>query len=227
MKDKCYTVYMHICPNGKKYIGITRRNPEDRWNKGQNYRFNKHFTNAIKKYDWSNIQHIILFTNLSKEQAEQKEIELIAKYKTTNQKNGYNIENGGNSIGKHSDSVKKKMSESQMGEKNHNFNKPHTKEWKEYMSKIMSGKNNGFYGKTHTKEVREKLRKAHLGKPNIACSKKVICVETSIIYNSIEEAKRKTNILAIGEVCRKNRKTAGGYHWKYYELDKEEKEEKE
>ena len=112
-----------------------------------------------------------------------------------------------------------------MGEKNHNFNKPHTKEWKEYMSKIMSGKNNAFYGKTHTKEVREKLRKAHLGKPNIACSKKVICIETGIIYNSIEEAKRKTNVLAIGEVCRKNRKTAGGYHWKYYELDKQESEE--
>lgn len=221
MKENNYTVYMHICPNNKKYIGITQRTPENRWNKGLGYYSNKHFYSAIKKYGWENIKHKILFSNLTKEKAEQKEIELIAYYKSNNDKYGYNIENGGNSIGKHSESVKKKISEAQIGEKNHNFNKRHTKEWKEYMSKIMSGKNNAFYGKTHTKEVREKLRKAHLGKPNVACSKKVICIETGIIYNSIIEAKRKTNILAIGNVCRKKRKTAGGYHWKFYKNEEE------
>ena len=31
----CYTVYEHIAPNGKKYIGITRRKPEYRWNHGR------------------------------------------------------------------------------------------------------------------------------------------------------------------------------------------------
>lgn len=216
MEEKCYTVYMHICPNGKKYIGITQRNPKIRWNKGLGYYSNKHFYNAIKKYKWENIEHKILYKNLTKEEAEQKEIKLIAYYKSNQQNYGYNIENGGNHKGKHSDLVKKKISEAQLGEKNHNFNKPHTKEWKEYMSKRMTGKNNGFFGKTHTKEVREKLKKAHLGKPNIACFKKVICIETGIIYNSIEEAKRKTNILGIGFVCRKERKTAGGYHWQYY-----------
>lgn len=28
-----YSVYEHICPNGKRYIGITGRNPKIRWGK--------------------------------------------------------------------------------------------------------------------------------------------------------------------------------------------------
>lgn len=41
-----YTVYMHICPNGKRYIGITGLYPKDRWKNGANYKFNRHFTSA-------------------------------------------------------------------------------------------------------------------------------------------------------------------------------------
>ena len=146
-----YTVYMHTCPNGKKYIGITQRNPEQRWARGSGYYSNKHFYNAIKKYGWDNIEHIILFENLTKEEAESKEIKLIKKYKSNFNEFGYNIENGGSSIGKHSEETKKKISEKQIGNKNHNFGKKHTEEWKKYMSKRMEKENNSFYGKTHTK----------------------------------------------------------------------------
>ena len=32
--EKCFTVYMHTSPNGKRYIGITSKNPpEKRWRK--------------------------------------------------------------------------------------------------------------------------------------------------------------------------------------------------
>lgn len=49
-------------------------------------------------------------------------------------------------------------------------------------------------------------------------SKKIICIETEIIYMGIREAERLINInaSAISECCRGKRKTAGGYHWKYY-----------
>ena len=83
MKNK-YIVYKHTTPRGKVYIGITGNTVERRWQNGRNYKNNKHFTNAIKKYGWDNIKHEILFDNLTKEQAEEKEILLIKKYKSNN-----------------------------------------------------------------------------------------------------------------------------------------------
>ena len=80
--DNNYTVYKHTAPNGKVYIGITFRKPETRWSNGNGYSRQKHFYAAIKKYRWENIKHEILFENLSKEDACQKEIELIAQYKS-------------------------------------------------------------------------------------------------------------------------------------------------
>lgn len=90
-----YTVYMHISPSNKKYVGITKNKPTKRWDCGRGYKQNKYFFNAIKKYGWNNIKHIILDTGLSEYDAKQKEIELIAKYNLTDRKYGYNISKGG------------------------------------------------------------------------------------------------------------------------------------
>jgi predicted GIY-YIG superfamily endonuclease len=106
---KEYKVYMHIFPNNKVYIGITSQNPKRRWNNGKGYRNNEYMTNAILKYGWNNIKHEIIFDNLSKEQAEQKEIELIAQFNSNNKKYGYNILKGGNISNGLSDEVLKKM----------------------------------------------------------------------------------------------------------------------
>lgn len=47
----------------------------------------------------------------------------------------------------------------------------------------------------------------------------VECIETGIVYRSIKEASNKTNIYSssINMCCTgyRNRKTAGGYHWRY------------
>lgn len=90
-----YTVYMHIAPSGKRYIGVTSMPVEKRWQKGKGYQ-NQIFYHAIQKYGWNNLKHEILFQNLTREEAEQKEIELIAFYDTTNRNKGYNIAVGGN-----------------------------------------------------------------------------------------------------------------------------------
>ena len=105
-----YTVYKHTSPNNKVYIGITSRKPEYRWNSGKGYINNKYFTTAINKYGWNEFEHSILYENLSKEEAETKEIELIKKYKSNQREYGYNIENGWNSIGKLSNETKYKLS---------------------------------------------------------------------------------------------------------------------
>ena len=50
-----YTVYMHINKiNDKKYVGITSRTPELRWQNGTAYKRNPHFNAAIQKYGWDN-----------------------------------------------------------------------------------------------------------------------------------------------------------------------------
>ena len=118
-----YCVYKHTFPNGKVYIGITRQKPERRWNRGRGYEQSTYMWNAIQKYGWENIKHEILYEGLTKEEAENKEIELIAKYKSNDSIHGYNIANGGNCIGTVSESTKRKIASTRMGEDNPMYGK--------------------------------------------------------------------------------------------------------
>lgn len=75
--------------------------------------------NAILKYGWNNIEHELLYSGLSKEEAEAKEIELIAFYGSV--ENGYNIDHGGNTTGTHSIETRNKISIANKGIKKHSF----------------------------------------------------------------------------------------------------------
>lgn len=94
-KVKIWSVYKHTSPVNKVYIGITSQKPEDRWLNGNNYKGNKHFNSAIKKYGWNNFKHEILFENLTEQEAKDKEIELITLYDSTDPDKGYNLSSGG------------------------------------------------------------------------------------------------------------------------------------
>lgn len=75
--------------------------------------------------------------------------------------------------------------------------KQQTKEYREKISSRTTGKNNPMYGKSMADN------------PN---SRKVLCVETGIVFNSVKEA----ILFCRGDVtkaCRTGSK-AGGYHWK-------------
>jgi hypothetical protein len=100
---------MHITPNGKKYIGVTKQKLRARWKNGIGYKHNPLFYKAVLKYGWDNIQHIVLLTNLSKQDAETNEIHLISEHKSNHRDFGYNIENGGNCCGTHSEETKRKI----------------------------------------------------------------------------------------------------------------------
>lgn len=93
-----YIVYKHTSPNGKVYIGITRQNALKRWSYGSGYQGNEYFQNAIQKYGWENFTHEILFSNLSEQEAKEKEIKLIQYYDSTNRDKGYNRSPGGDVI---------------------------------------------------------------------------------------------------------------------------------
>lgn len=196
-----YKVYMHIAPNGKRYIGITNRDLKKRWKNGNGYYNNSHFYNAIKKYGWDNISHILLFDNLSKEEAEKKEIELIAKYKTTDRKYGYNRDNGGNTQGTHSKATRWKLHISHLGHKRTHF----TEEEKKIHSDNLKQRWHSIEGR---KKLIEGLTKAN--------GVKVMCVETGQVFNTIKEANEMlgANKSHISSCCNGERKTCGGYHWK-------------
>lgn len=112
-----YKVYMHTTPSGKVYIGITCQEPKVRWKYGSNYKTSVAFYRAIQKYGWENIRHDILYSGLTKEQAEEIEVRLIAEYKSTDPQYGYNCDSGGCSVGRASDATRAKMSQSRMGHK--------------------------------------------------------------------------------------------------------------
>lgn len=85
-----WTVYAHIAPNGKMYVGITKRDPIKRWESGWGYRTSQHFFRAIKKYGWDNFQHEIIASGLTEDEAKNMEILLINKLDLTNPNIGYN-----------------------------------------------------------------------------------------------------------------------------------------
>lgn len=118
---KSWTVYEHISPSGKVYVGITCQNPKKRWKGGAGYvRTDNHqplFANAILKYGWDNIEHKIVATGLTKEEANELEKALITQYKVL--KKSYNITDGGDGgLGtKHTEETKRHLSEIKKGKK--------------------------------------------------------------------------------------------------------------
>lgn len=212
--ERIYKVYKHTLPmsvsdkeNDMVYIGITsQENPWDRWGVHKaHYEYNEHFSRAISKYSWKNFLHEVLYDDLTKEEAEQKEIELIAYYNSTNDKFGYNKANGGSSVGKHTEETKNILSKKAKKRFENPENNPmygkhhseetkrkisekatgrgHSEESKQKMSMQRTGVNNIMYGQTHTKEAKAKIAKA--------TSKPVRCIETGVVYPSALEAKRQ------------------------------------
>ena len=92
---KKYLCYMHIFPNGKKYVGITCQDARRRWMNGYGYQ-GQYVYQFIKEYGWENIEHVILKNDMNQEEALEYEAEMIKKYNTKT--NGYNISNYGNSM---------------------------------------------------------------------------------------------------------------------------------
>lgn len=203
-REKNYTVYKHTAPNGKVYIGITGCDVLRRWQGGRNYKNNKHFDNAINKYGWDNIKHEILFFNLTKEEAEQKEIELIAYYKSNRNEYGYNIENGGNATGKLSEETKAKISAANKGKK-YKQGRKHTEAEKRAISETLKGRPSPMKGKHWSEE-----QKARVGRH-------IICVDTGKHYSSIRQAALETGAdrRNIVRVLQGVYKQTGGLHFEY------------
>ena len=210
--EKNYKVYMHIFPNGKAYIGITRQEPKVRWGGGNGYVRNEYMYRAIKKYGWENIEHIVLFDGLSKNDACEIEKELIKKHKTNNKNFGYNIESGGQ-CSSLAESTKQKLREAHTG-------KRASEETKGKMSasrKRFLSENPEYYQKNLENIMCAVEKAAELKR------KSVIQYDLDgnflAVWNSTREAERVLGIYHshIAKCCNKVPKynTAGGYRWEY------------
>ena len=233
--------------DGKKYIGSSKNLYNRKIRHFSTLRNNKHrnchLQNAFNKYGEENFSfEVIEFVNTIDEllPREQYYIEL---YQVCNKTKGYNIivdavrhtlseetkqkislaKKGkirseetkikislalkGQTL---SEEIKQKISLAKKGSKNYNYGQILSEETKQKISLALKGSKNYNYGKTLSEETKLKI--------GLANSKKVICVETGIIYDGISGAGRVLNICRtnISKCCKGKLKTAGGYHWQYY-----------
>ena len=87
--------------NNKKYIGLTK-NPKERWQyhstrafQPNHKEYNKVLYQAIRKYGIDNFQFSILESDLTEEEAREREKYWIKKLNTNSHQSGYNITPGG------------------------------------------------------------------------------------------------------------------------------------
>lgn len=220
-----YTVYEHKNKiNNKKYIGITSRNPEQRWgHNGNNYKTTPHFYAAIQKYGWDNFEHNILFENLTKQQACQKEQELIAQYNTTNKEYGYNSTSGGD-IFHMNNETKQKISKALIGNKN-GAGHPCSAEKKEKISNAQKGRK---FTDAHKQKLSAAAKERHVPcsdskkeilRQNYPNKKRVYCEELDKIFDSVQACGKELGIppTNISKLCNGRGKTLRGYHLRYYD----------
>ena len=165
-----WTVYRHITPSGKSYIGITSDKPERRWRNGKGYRKNKLFYKAIEKYKWENIQHNIVSTDLTEKEAKWLENYLICYYRTFvcfSDCNGYNCTIGGDGV---------------VGCEPWNKGIPRDNETKRKISESKKGKTPWNIGKTTPEEIREKISASHIGIQPVNKGKHRVIIDGKIHY---------------------------------------------
>lgn len=200
--DRLFTIYRHVSPIGRVYVGITSQDVETRWRHGDNYRNSTYFKRAIRKYGWKNFKHEILFTNVEEERAKRLEIELIRHYKGLGI--SYNLINGGDGTnGYH-----------------------HTDEYKQFKSQQMKE----FFSTERGKEICAKGGKTNLGKKYNRKSGftkgdyqvRIVCqysLEGVLLnkFKSVSDASRKTgaNNCQIGKCLRGKAITAKNFIWRY------------
>lgn len=232
--EKTYCVYCHISPNGLRYIGVTSRKPEKRWNYGKGYKENSYFTRAIEKYGWGAFEHIILEEGLTRAEASKKEKEYIRLYETADRSKGYNLELGGlNGEKEMGEETKRKIGDAHRGryteaqrEATKNRRNPHYHHSEE-MKRIIG---DSHKGKPLSEEHKKKLSEAHKGKKPSArnlqilreCNMKRVAkydMEWNFIceYESLSAAAQDVGGYqqGIGRACTGKQKQSAGYKWKF------------
>lgn len=236
-----WSVYKHTSPTEKVYIGIAK-DVKHRWrNNGAGYKGNTRIANAIKKHGWDSFKHEVLFSNLTKEEACKKEVELIKKHNSTNPQYGYNLLSGGE-CGLHSKETKEKIRKAVTGHivseevKTRLSNirsipvicietKRVYKSCKDAsaelgicmtsISKVCLGKANHAGGLHFAKFEDYKTNRVPIFKRSTNKNKRIVCVDTGEVFESETQAAKKYGVTsqAISHACTGKTKTCCGLAW--------------
>ena len=231
--EKKFIIYKYTSPSGGVYIGQTCKELKYRaCSEGQGYLQRDKETgeflqpalaNAIIKYGWDNFKKEILFSELTSEEADIKEKELISLYKEGGK--CYNIASGGKGVpGTRERKIKQY---SLKGNFLREFNS--LREAEEYLGKsraftnisaCCAGRKHRAYGyiwrySDDPNELEVKALTPYRSPIN-QYTKNGDYVNT---YPTIAEASRQTGIgdTSIGNCLRGWSKSAGGYVWKFVE----------
>lgn len=163
-----YTVYkITNTVNGKIYVGLTKQTIHMRLM--DHYKRGFALTDAIHKYGKDKFLIESLETNLTKDQASEREKYYISELNSTVKGVGYNMTFGGDGVAvvEHTAEYRKKLSDA--AKKNHAnkiigmHGRKHSQETKSSMSENhadFSGDKNPMYGRKHSPETIEKIRAA-------------------------------------------------------------------
>lgn len=217
--DKIYSVYCFINKiNLKKYIGLTS-NVKRRHNQHKSARNRcPVFSSAIKKYGFESFDFLILQENLNQKDAKLFEKKFIKEFNSM-VPNGYNRTSGGDSSIIHTEETKLKIS---LKNKLHILKNGHSRTGKKHSEeakKLMKesalkrtnrpcGINHWNYGCKASESTKQKMRiNNSLG--NNPFAKKIIDLNTNIVYSCINEAKNVYNISHsfISMICSGKRKS--------------------
>lgn len=201
--EKKWKVYVHKNKtNGKRYVGITSKaKPEHRWESGSGYKENPHFYSAILKYGWDGFEHIIIYSNLSGEDAKQIERDLIKQWRTQDRRFGYNMTSGGDGTPDYHPSAetRAKLSEARKREN--------------LSEETLRRRSEGLRGRKFTEEHKKKI-----GDGNSKAIE-MLDKDGSLLrrFRGARDAEVELNIshAHISQCCHGKRNSAGGYLWRF------------
>ena len=210
-----YYVYIHTAPNGKKYAGTTRLDPDVRFRNGAGYIRQPQFYEDIKRFGWENFETEIIYKGLNKETAGELETKLIRELNLTDASKGYNIQLGGF----HSQKGRRfpgRTSSTSFKKGDIPWNKGISWQSKEEIDKRIKAAADANRGKKHSPERIQKVRDAlkHRIKPVIQFD-----LEGNEInrFESCKDASRLTGVCysKIGAAAAGKRNSAGGFKWSF------------
>lgn len=205
-----YVVYIHtLKSDGRVYVGQTC-NLKNRWcGNGSRYESCSYFGNAIKKYGWDAFDHEVVLDGLSKDEADVYEDLLIDQYRSGEKGFGFNLRGGGSRGRLTPESIEKT--------RRANTGRKMSEEAKRRMSETRTGRS---LSEEHKKNIAAGHRKSdsarkHLEEMTEACKKRIRCVETGQVFDSVNDAAAHIGVVKsnISACLHGYQHTSGGYHW--------------